>query len=68
MRAALTATFERIIFEPRWSEVPEGAPLVSGPAELCPVLHSDLLGGNNTEQGRTGEGRTGPSPDPCSAA
>jgi DNA invertase Pin-like site-specific DNA recombinase len=43
LRAALAATFERIIFQPVWRDVPEGAPIVLGPAELAPVLRSDLL-------------------------
>lgn len=42
-RAALTATFERIVYQPVWEEVPEGAPIVCGEAELAPVLRSDLL-------------------------
>jgi site-specific DNA recombinase len=43
LRAALTATFERIVFQPVWRDVPEGAPIVLGGAELAPVLRSDLL-------------------------
>ena len=43
LRAALTATFERVVYQPRWSEAPEGAPIVLGEAELAPVLRSDLL-------------------------
>ena len=51
MRAALAATFDRIVFQPRWSDVPEGTPLVSGEADLAPVLRSDLLAGNRGESG-----------------
>jgi DNA invertase Pin-like site-specific DNA recombinase len=43
MRAALAATFERIVYRPAWRDVPEGAPIVCGEAELAPVLRSDLL-------------------------
>jgi site-specific DNA recombinase len=43
LRAALAATFERIVYRPVWRDVPEGAPIVLGPAELAPVLRSDLL-------------------------
>jgi DNA invertase Pin-like site-specific DNA recombinase len=43
LRAALTATFDRIVYQPVWGDVPEGAPIVLGPAELAPVLRSDLL-------------------------
>jgi site-specific DNA recombinase len=43
LRAALTATFERIIFQPVWADAPDGAPIVLGDAELAPVLRSDLL-------------------------
>jgi site-specific DNA recombinase len=43
LRAALTATFDRIIVQPVWRDAPEGAPIVLGEAELAPVLRSDLL-------------------------
>jgi DNA invertase Pin-like site-specific DNA recombinase len=49
LRAALTATFERIIYRPVWSDVPVGAPIVLGPAELAPVLRSDLLATPNAD-------------------
>ena len=63
MRAALTATFDRVIFEPGWEvtegATPESAPVISGPAELCPVLRSDLLaagGGNSFARGASPPG------------
>ena len=43
LRAALTATFERIVYQPVWEEVPAGAPVVCGKVDLAPVLRSDLL-------------------------
>ena len=43
LRAALMATFDRIIYRPVWDEVPLGSPLVLGAVEIAPVLHSALL-------------------------
>lgn len=43
MRAALAATFERIVHQPVWEDVPMEAPIVLGATELAPVLRSDLL-------------------------
>jgi DNA invertase Pin-like site-specific DNA recombinase len=45
MRAALAATFERIVFEPglpAWGSVLEGSPLLIGEMQLVPVLRPDL--------------------------
>jgi DNA invertase Pin-like site-specific DNA recombinase len=50
LRAALTATFEKVVYQPSWEDVPAGAPLVAGKVELAPVLRRDLLGANSTDR------------------
>jgi hypothetical protein len=60
LRAALTATFERIVYQPVWEDVPDGAPIVCGEAELAPVLRSDLLAtraANSCAKGASPPGR-----------
>jgi DNA invertase Pin-like site-specific DNA recombinase len=46
MRAALQATFERIVYEPgfpSWNEVPDDSPVVCGATQLVPVVREDLM-------------------------
>jgi site-specific DNA recombinase len=68
LRAALTATFDRVIYRPPWSAAPEGAPVVLGPAELVPVLRADLLGTSDPNSCASARERRYPQATPATPA